>query len=119
MQASNCVENALCHGCFSKNLTKIYRTAILRTLSKVCEEKTGGTLTRKCSFKGFLEISYKKPHTKAADAFAGLSRRGILKVTESDIQYRRFNMRFSNKAPPVPVIAENVHDIHQMYLINM
>ena len=60
---------------------------------------------------------YKKLHT--ADAFAGLSRRGILKVTQSDIQYRQFNMQSTNKAPPVPVIAENVHDIHQIDLINM
>ena len=45
----NYAEHVLCYRCFSKNFTKIYRTAISMNFSDVCKAKASGVLTHWCS----------------------------------------------------------------------
>ena len=43
-----------------------------------------------------------------ADGYAGVSKTEVLKVTNNDGNFRRFNARFTNKAVPKPVRAKKV-----------
>ena len=62
---------------------------------------------------------YKKLRTRVADAYAGLSSKEILKVTKNELKYRQFSIKFTNKAKPCPVRVKNVHDQHQIDLVDM
>ena len=46
--------------------------------------------------------------TRATDDCSGLSKRNLLKVTENDMTFRRFNAQFTNKAFHKPVHARKV-----------
>ena len=49
-----------------------------------------------------------KIKARAADGYLGLSKRNVLKVTENDLKFRRFNARFTNKAFHKPIRARKV-----------
>ena len=53
---------------------------------------------------------HRKIQAAAADAYAGVSKREVLKVTNNDGKFRRFNARFTNKAVPKPVRAKKVQN---------
>jgi len=60
---------------------------------------------------------YKKLRTQA-DGYAGLSNREILKVTNNDIQYKRFTARFTNKAALKP-ISDYSFKYHIIYFLQV
>ena len=62
---------------------------------------------------------YKKRRTRAADRYAGLSNNQILGVTKNDEKYKAFSVKFSNKARPQPVRVKQVHDQHQVDLVDL
>ena len=51
---------------------------------------------------------HRKIQARAADGYAGLSKREVLKVTSNDVKFRRLNVRFTNKAVPRPIRAKKV-----------
>ena len=50
----------------------------------------------------------RKIRTRAADGYSGLSKQNVLKVTENDLKFRRFNIRFTNKAVHKPILARKL-----------
>ena len=56
---------------------------------------------------------------RASHSYSGLSERRILRVTNKEIKYRRFNAKFLNKATPRPVRVENVFTQLQLDLVDM
>lgn len=62
---------------------------------------------------------YKKLRTRAADSYAGLSNKEILQVTKNDVKYRQYTVKFTNRAKPKPVRVQNIHDQHQIDLVDM
>ena len=50
----------------------------------------------------------RKIRTSAADRYSGLSKRNVLKVTENDLKFRRFNARFTNEAVHRPIRARKI-----------
>ena len=50
----------------------------------------------------------RKIRVKAADGYSGLSKRNVLKITENDLKFKRFNSWFTNKAVHKPVHARKV-----------
>ena len=61
----------------------------------------------------------KKIRYRNAESFVGLSERNILRVTNSEVRYRDYNAKFTNKATPKPVAAKHVHPQHQINLIDL
>lgn len=83
----------------------VKKTDVKRIVSKTFKEsKSGG---------------YKKIRTRAADGYAGLSNREILKITKNNVKFRQFSIKFCNKAKPRPVRVKNIHDQHQVDLVDM
>ena len=69
---------------------------------------------KKCVAKAFhlsKSAGYKKIRTRALDGYAGLSRRNILQVTGNDPKYKKFTVKFTNKATPKPIVAKGVGQI--------
>ena len=50
----------------------------------------------------------RKIRTRAADGYSGLSKQNVLKVTENDLKFRRFNARFTNEAVHRPIRARKI-----------
>ena len=71
------------------------------------------------SFHESKSCGYKKLRSRAADGFAGISGRNILKVTSNDILYKQFTVKFTNKARPQPIIARRIHQINQIDLVDL
>ena len=71
------------------------------------------------TFHNRKSAGYKKIRTRAADAYAGLSNKKILGITTNDRNYRKFSIRFTNKAKPRPVRVKKIHEQHQIDLINL
>ena len=61
----------------------------------------------------------KKLRNRAADGFAGLSERDILRVTNNEAKYRIHNVKFTNKATPRPVTARSIQGQHQIDLMDL
>ena len=59
-------------------------------------------------------MGYKKIRTWALDGYARLSRNNILMVTSNDAEFKKFTMKFTNKAVPRPVTATEV-SYHYIY----
>ena len=73
--------------------------------------------TKKCVRKTFPKsktVGSKKIRTGALDGYAGLSRNNILTVTSIDAEFKKFTVKFINKAAPRPVIATKV-SYHYIY----
>lgn len=60
------------------------------------------------TFKKSKSVGYKKLRTRALDGYAGISRSNILRVTSNDAEFKRFTVKFRNKAIPRPVTANEV-----------
>ena len=50
----------------------------------------------------------RKIRTRAVDGYSELSKRNVLKVTENDLKFRRFNARFTNEAVHRPIRARKI-----------
>ena len=61
----------------------------------------------------------KKLHVRAAETYAGLSENKILEITNKHVKYRKFNVKFLNKAIPRPVRVSSVMEQVQIDLINL
>ena len=61
----------------------------------------------------------KKLRNRAAAGFVGLSERNILRETNSQIQSRIHNVKFTNKATPRPVTTKSVQAQHQVDLMDL
>ena len=61
----------------------------------------------------------KKLRNRAVDGFAGLSERDILRVTNNEAKYRIHNVKFTNKATPMPVTARTIQGQHQIDLMDL
>ena len=61
----------------------------------------------------------KKLRNRAADGFAGLSERNMLRVTNNEAKYRIHNVKFTNKATPRPVTARTIQGQHQIDLMDL
>lgn len=61
----------------------------------------------------------KKIRLRAASSYAGISERQILRITNNNIKYRKFNAKFTNKAVPRPVRAKHVMEQVQLDLVNL
>ena len=55
------------------------------------------------TFDACKSAGVKKLHVRAAQSYAGLSENKILEVTNKHCKYRKFNVKFWNKAIPRPV----------------
>ena len=62
---------------------------------------------------------YKKLHKRENDGFAGLTQRKISKVIMEDPKLRKHSIKFTNKARPRPFRVKNVHNQHQIDLVNI
>ena len=71
------------------------------------------------TFKSSKSGRYKKLRTRAADSYAGLSKREILKVTNNNTKYKRLTARFTNKAAQKPVIASEVNSAYSNIYISV
>ena len=67
------------------------------------------------TFKKCKSAGYKKIHDRAGDGYAGLSRRQMLKCVYSNERFRKFNVWFTKKAKPRPIIQEQ----QQIDLVDM
>ena len=73
--------------------------------------------TKKCVRKTFSKsksVGSKKIRTRALDGYAGLSRNNILTVTSNDAEFKKFTVKFINKAAPRSVTATKV-SYHYIY----
>lgn len=70
---------------------------------KMCVTKT---------FKQSKSAGYKKLRMRALDGYAGLSRSNILKITSNNADFKKFTIKFTNKAIPKPIIAKEVSEVH-------
>ena len=61
----------------------------------------------------------KKLRVRAAESYAGLSENKILEITNKHVKYRKFNVKFLNKAIPRPVRVSSVMEQVQIDLINL
>ena len=57
--------------------------------------------------------------SRAAESYAGLSENKILEITNKHVKYRKFNVKFLNKAIPRPVRVSSVMEQVQIDLINL
>lgn len=62
---------------------------------------------------------YKKIYQRSNDGYAGLTQRKISKVIMEDKSLRKFSVKFTNKARPRPVRVKEIHDQHQIDLVDM
>ena len=67
------------------------------------------------TFRSSKSGGYKKLRARAADGYAGISNRNVLKVTSTDFKYKQFNAKFKNKAVIKPIIAKKVRDKFSSY----
>ena len=77
---------------------------------------------KKCLKKTFSKnnsVGYKKIRTRPLARFAGLSCNSILTVTSNDAEFKKFTVKFTNKAAPRSVRATEVsyHYIYTTILI--
>lgn len=56
---------------------------------------------------------------RGKDGFAGLSQKKVSKVIMEDKELRKFNVKFTNKAILRPVRVKEIHEQHQIDLVNM
>ena len=61
----------------------------------------------------------KKLRNRAAESYAGLTERKILRITSNELKYRIHNAKFRNKGTPRPVRAKHVQSQHQIDLIDL
>ena len=61
----------------------------------------------------------RKLRIRAADSYAGLTERQILKITNNKFKYRKYNAKFTNKAIPRPVRAKEILQQIQIDLVNL
>ena len=61
----------------------------------------------------------KKLRVRAAESYTGLSENKILEITNKHVKYRKFNVKFLNKAVPRPVKVSSVMEQVQTDLINL
>ena len=64
-------------------------------------------VVRKCFAKNKFG-GYRKITARTADGYPGLSQRQVQKVTQSDPNIRKSNVRFTKKATHTPVMAKEV-----------
>ena len=57
--------------------------------------------------------------SRAAESYAGLSENKILEITNKHVKYRKFNVKFLNKAIPRPVRVSSVMEQVQIDIINL
>ena len=57
----------------------------------------------KNTFSKRKSVGYKKIRTRELDGYAGLRRNNILTVTSTDAEFKKFTLKFINKALPRPV----------------
>ena len=69
---------------------------------------------REKTFSKSKSVRYKKIRTRALDGYAGLSRNNIFAVTSNDAEFKKFMLKFTNKAAPRPVTATGV-SYHYIY----
>ena len=62
---------------------------------------------------------YKKLHKRENDEFAGLTQRKISKVIMEDPKLRKHSIKITNKARARPFRVKNVHNQHQIDLVNI
>ena len=60
-----------------------------------------------------------KLHDITADAYAGLSKRQVLKWILGNENLRKFDVKFTNKAKPCPVPEKEIDEKQQMDLVDM
>ena len=70
------------------------------------------------AFHKSTSAGYRKLH-KMADGYAGLSKHQVLKIASTNEKIRKFNVKFTNKAKPHPVIIKHIHEQHQADLVDM
>lgn len=102
---------------------KIKFTIDKKTLSMFYKRKR---VLKNDEIKRIVEEAYVKSklagHKKiqrGAASYTELSNLKILELTKSDIKYKEFPVRFTNKAKPHPVRAKSVHDCHHIDLADM
>ena len=61
----------------------------------------------------------KKLRNRAAESYAGLTERKILRITSNELKYRIHNAKFRNKGTLGPVRAKHVQSQHQIDLIDL
>lgn len=64
------------------------------------------------AFRKSKSAGCQKLQSRAADGYAGVSRRKILKVTSTNAELKKFNVKFTNKAVPKPVVANKVRFLY-------
>ena len=70
-------------------------------------------------FDACKSAGVKKLLVRAAESFAGSSENKILEITNKHVKYRKFNVKFLNKAIPRPVRVSSVMEQVQIDLINL
>ena len=68
----------------------------------------------KKTFSKNKSVGYKKIRTIELDGYAGLRRSNILTVTSNDAEFKKFTVKFTNKAARRPMTATEV-SYHYMY----
>ena len=77
-----------------------------------------GETKKKCGKKTFSKsksVGYKKIRTQELDGYAGLRRNNILTVTSTDAKFKKFTLKFINKALPRPVTTAEL-SYHYIYI---
>ena len=76
-------------------------------------------LTVKKTFDACKSACARKIRFRAAESYAGMSERRILKITNNNFKYRQFNAKFTNKAIPRPIRVKRVMEQLQLDLVDM
>ena len=71
------------------------------------------------TFDACKSAGVKKIRVRAADSYAGLSERKILEITNKHVKYRKFNVKFMNKATPRPIRVSHVMEQVQIDLVDL
>ena len=71
------------------------------------------------TFAACKSAGVKKLRVRAAESYAGLNENKILEITNKHVKYRKFNVKFLNKAIPRPVRVSSVMEQVQIDLINL
>ena len=71
------------------------------------------------TFDACKSAGVKKLRVRTAESYAGLIENKILKITNKHVKYRKFNVKFLNKAIPQPMRVSSVIEQVQIDLINL
>ena len=67
-----------------------------------------------CKSAGARKIRF-----RAAESYAGMSERQILKITNNNFKYRQFNAKFTNKAITRPIRVKRIKEQVQLDLVDV